>query len=170
MAKKGQLICQNETILAQFPLFYPKFIDSLQKLLICVNLKSVSIKPKDWANLGQFGPNIGPECNLNIKFCNIQHLFYQWNSKTFILCENEVWISKIIGFVHLGQFWAKFWAKLALFCKGKNSKSLILTFSNLNESIHAQKSKKKLLFEFLYPSPIVVNHGALLLKNQLCCC
>ena len=77
MAKKGQLICQNEAILAHFPLFYPKFIDSLQKLLIFVNLKSVSIKPKDWANLGQFGPNIGPECNLNIIFCNIQHLSYQ---------------------------------------------------------------------------------------------
>ena len=53
VAQKGQLICQNETILVQFPLFYPKFIDSLQKLLIFVNLKSVSIKPKDWANLGQ---------------------------------------------------------------------------------------------------------------------
>ena len=119
--------------------------------------------------MGQFGRNIEPECSLNIKFCTIQHLFYQWNSKTFILCENEVWISKIIGFVHLGQFWAKFWAKLALFCKGKNSKSLILTFSNLNESIHAQKSKKKLLFEFLYPSPVVVNHGAMCkLKLYLC--
>ena len=77
VAQKGQLICQNETILVQFPLFYPKLIDSLQKRLIFVNLKSVSIKAKDWANLGQFGPNLGPECNLNIKFCNIQHLSYQ---------------------------------------------------------------------------------------------
>ena len=136
------------------------FIQNL--LIVCKNSSFLSI----WSlylsnqkigpisdNLGQFGPNIGPECNLNIKFCNIQHLSYQWNSKTFILCENEVWISKIIGFVHLGQFWAKFWAKLALFCKGKNSKSLILTFSNLNESIHAQKKQEKAAFWVVIPFP-----------------